>query len=715
MVKNQKNRLLIILVTGIVFSLISGFILLQLSEIPFGFLFQASLYLFAAALIFVLSLTAVFCFRAERHWLTWVGLVPVLLAVIVLLLTIIINTDYRILYFQALPPTPTKAEWIEDLHYLADQMAEKHKDLFALVDSSKWRETVGEIENRIPRLSDSQIEMELFRLTALPNDAHTFPFIMFPCFDLHSFPFKIYGFPDGWYIVDAGRGYKEFIGARILKIGSENIKDIYKKYPILLATENESSRKERFTYMIVMPEWLDYHKIIDDIDKADFTLQKKSGEQIVVSVPSVKFFPHFLWSNDFAIDNDQPPVFTNYREDWYRFEHLKKGNALYIQFNQSVNQPGRETLDAFVQRLKDFAGDYEFERCIIDIRNNDGGDRMYDELLRFLRDTEKINRRGGLFVLIGRRTFSAAVMFATQLQLQTKTIFIGEPTGQGPVFFGGPYLVELPHSRLVFSVSTHLTVAGLPFDDRKTLYPDIAVNFTIDDFMEDRDPVLETALSYQLSSDTSLLISENILEKYTGRYLLSPAQVMDVERKNSSLQILLTDFIPGSDLRFLSDLYPETGNSFKTDLAGAFIRFPEGTYIQSPHLVLDWMGKEKILERAPENYVLAFELFSQGDIEGGCQAIRQQPESHLSLYPYLERVLNSMGYVHLRQDDPESAIKIFRLNVHLFPESSNVYDSLGEGYMVNNQINPAIENYRKSLELNPDNRNAVRVLEILKK
>ena len=78
MVKNQKNRLLIILVTGIVFSLITGFILFQLSEIPFGFLFQASLYLFAAALIFVLSLTAVFCFRAKRHWLTWVGLVPVL-------------------------------------------------------------------------------------------------------------------------------------------------------------------------------------------------------------------------------------------------------------------------------------------------------------------------------------------------------------------------------------------------------------------------------------------------------------------------------------------------------------------------------------------------------------------------------------------------------------------------------------------------------------
>jgi len=39
------------------------------------------------------------------------------------------------------------------------------------------------------------------------------------------------------------------------------------------------------------------------------------------------------------------------------------------------------------------------------------------------------------------------------------------------------------------------------------------------------------------------------------------------------------------------------------------------------------------------------------------------------------------GYKYLKQDKVDVAIKIFMLNVDLFPNSSNAYDSLGEAYM----------------------------------
>jgi len=713
MIKKRNTKVLALFLISLVFFVVTGYIFLQVVDIPFGFLFETIFYLFALSLVFLLSSTALICLRATKRWLNWVGIIPVVFAFGVVILTIIINTDYRILYLKSFPPNPTKAEWVDDLNFLADQMETKHRDLFALVSKEKWVNTVEAIENQIPNLSSYEIVMELFRLSALPNDNHSFPFIMLPGFDLHSFPFQVYGFPEGWYIVEAGRAYKDLIGARIIKIGSENIADIYNKYPLLLAAENEYSRKERFTYMIMMSEWLAYHRIIDNVRQAVFTLEKKNGEEVTLSIDAEKFYPHFLWSSMFTIDNDKPSVFTNPRKDFYHFKFFNESKTLYVQFNQSVNQPGRETVDEFAHRIDSFASANDIERCVIDIRNNDGGDRVFDELIRVLRTNKNINRHDRLFVLTGRRTFSAAVMFVTQLQLQTKAVLIGEPTGQGPIFFGSPTVIRLPNSKLEFVISTRLTISGLPFDNRDAIFPDVMVNYSYKDFIKGRDAALEAAIAYKSPKQTIPPIPEHILEKYTGRYLLNPTLVMDIMPDGNKLKAHLSDFIPNIGLNFYTDLYPISEREFSTDIKDVFIKFPDDQHPKSTDLILDWMGTEKILHKAAVNYVSAFEMFSNGEIDRGCLALSEYKESYLGNYSNLEIILNGLGYIYLRRDSVKSALKIFQLNMDLFPEASNVYDSYGEALMTDGQIDLAIQNYKKSLELNPENKNAVQVLKRL--
>ena len=79
-----------------------------------------------------------------------------------------------------------------------------------------------------------------------------------------------------------------------------------------------------------------------------------------------------------------------------------------------------------------------------------------------------------------------------------------------------------------------------------------------------------------------------------------------------------------------------------------------------------------------------------------------------------ERSINSTGYQLLGQKKAPDAIRIFQLNVELYPESANVYDSLGEAYMNSGNKELAIQNYEKSLELEPKNSNAVEMLKKLK-
>jgi tetratricopeptide (TPR) repeat protein len=79
----------------------------------------------------------------------------------------------------------------------------------------------------------------------------------------------------------------------------------------------------------------------------------------------------------------------------------------------------------------------------------------------------------------------------------------------------------------------------------------------------------------------------------------------------------------------------------------------------------------------------------------------------------LERFLNTLGYEELQRGHINESIKLFKLNVRMYPNSSNVYDSLGEAYMKASNKSEAIRNYQKSLKLNPGNTNAKKILEKL--
>lgn len=80
----------------------------------------------------------------------------------------------------------------------------------------------------------------------------------------------------------------------------------------------------------------------------------------------------------------------------------------------------------------------------------------------------------------------------------------------------------------------------------------------------------------------------------------------------------------------------------------------------------------------------------------------------------LERDLNDWAYRMLNGGGkPKEALEIFKLNVHLYPNSSNVYDSVAEAYAFLGQRTLAIQNYKRSLELDPRNTNAVQQLKKL--
>jgi Tfp pilus assembly protein PilF len=61
-------------------------------------------------------------------------------------------------------------------------------------------------------------------------------------------------------------------------------------------------------------------------------------------------------------------------------------------------------------------------------------------------------------------------------------------------------------------------------------------------------------------------------------------------------------------------------------------------------------------------------------------------------------ILNAIGYNYVNNQDYQTALAVFQLNVRLFPEIANCYDSVAEGYMLLGRNDEAIRNYRIAFE-----------------
>jgi len=682
-----------LIILNIAISIILGIVFFNLIDIPFGILFNFCYYFFVISILTLLLLLTLLCFKSSKIAIKFVGVLPVLLFLVLTFATVIISF---ILFSHGPVQELTKEEWIEDLNHLVVKM-EEHPGFKSELSKKEFHKITKEIKANIPSMTNGEVTMEFYRLCAFFKDAHTFP--VFPGINLHNFPLRIFRFEEGWYIIDAGRDYKDLIGKKILKIGSTDIENIYKIHSKYISAESRTGRLDRYTYIALMPEWLKTQGYIPDTEKGIFTLENKDGEHVTREIKPVNRLLYLYWGFARTVDNYQSSVFGIFKNDLYKIELLEESKTLYIQCIAMDSE-----IAEFSERITEFSENHSFERCIIDLRNNVGGDDINDErFIDAIKNNPLINQRGKLFVLIGRYTFSSGVILANKLQLQTKAIFIGEPTAQGSAFYANPDFVTLPNSIMIIPVSTTSTTRTQPiwaFETRAEITPDIEVKYTHKDYLAGKDPAIETAMNFNPAKTTDRLVSNDIIDKITGRYILDDFHIMEIKNENSTLSFTITDFVPESDYLVTSDLYLQENENFETNIYNVFVQLPTDTNAIGSEISINWMGQEKTLKRAPENFVPALEAIS---MDAG-----EEVKFHK-----LENLLNGLGYDNLREGNINKALELFKLNVNLFPDSYNVFDSYAEALLQNGDKEAAIINYKKSVDLNPGHENGRKMLKEL--
>jgi C-terminal processing protease CtpA/Prc len=152
------------------------------------------------------------------------------------------------------------------------------------------------------------------------------------------------------------------------------------------------------------------------------------------------------------------------------------------------------TVEEFCMDLMKIINQEDVDRLVIDLRNNLGGNStLLEPFISELSSCHKLNRVGGIYVILGRETFSSALLNAYALKNKTSAIFIGEATGGKPNCYGEVKSFELRNSKLQIRYSTKYYKI-IEDDEQESFFPDVNTELTFKDYKENRDPCMECIL-----------------------------------------------------------------------------------------------------------------------------------------------------------------------------------------------------------------------------
>jgi len=507
------------------------------------------------------------------------------------------------------PPAPmnlTCAQWNEDLDYLVKRLEIMHPNLYANISREKFQSAVAVLRNKSANRNDSDMTIAVVELLALVKDGHTRAIPVSNKAGMASssfaiYPLRVYAFTDGLFILSAAKQYEALAGKKIVQVGKLPVAEVLLRMGQLVSADNPQGVRHALPRFFFIREVLEYLQIKDKGSSLALLVEDSTGARSEVLLepmplmPAMQklFTPGFPKAGAELSTMDEKcakplPLWLQRQDDNYWFTYLAAEKSLYLQVNAMVNKKD-ESFTAFCSRLFGVIDLQKPERLIIDLRHNNGGDHFEMPLLKGIIERPFIDRRGSLFLLTSRTTFSAAQHLTTLLARYTNVTIMGEATSGKPNHFGNTSSFNLPHSGISITTSKVLHQDGQPEDFSTSTEPDFFVPLSSADFVARRDPVLERVFAFQSFMNLRPQFLEKMTKAYTAGGLEKLKQTYrdlkpEYDHLGFNLKVLLYD-----------DLDPWMAGHKKDDNEYiAFLQFLRGELPASIDICWDlasWMGK----------------------------------------------------------------------------------------------------------------------------
>lgn len=354
----------------------------------------------------------------------------------------------------------------EDIEYLQDKLEQTHYDLYRNVD----KETLTNALSNATKVDEEFFTYSLQEALALIGDAHTHvPQI------LHEdhLPISFKYIEGGYYVVGCSTVNSSLIGKQVLEINGYKIEDVLSKLSKLSSKENSEVLLLDLERFLTSTKALRYYGFSDsntfEVKTTDNRFCINADED-----PIDKSFNPLRWKEEDLKD----PTYSG--NEIYQFRLI--GNTLLFQYNECDNYGHTDIeLSEFKKKLLDSFSNVS--NIVVDLRQNYGGDTgiMDDVFKSFPKNKE-------IYVVMGREVFSSAMHHLMYLKLERNAVLIGENAGQRPNRFGDRKDIVLPNSKIMVACS-YKYFELLPGQDIDVIEPDIRIPVTIEDYINNIDPL----------------------------------------------------------------------------------------------------------------------------------------------------------------------------------------------------------------------------------
>jgi len=373
-----------------------------------------------------------------------------------------------------------------DLDWLANKLPQLHKNLYFRLPEAEYRQALAELGERADRLDREQYFVALSEILAAVGDGHTG--VRLP-YDVQQgygrYPLELYWFEDGLYVIRAGTELAGTVGSRVAAIEGKPLDEVMERVAAMIPKENDVSVLVRSPDLLVRPEVLYGLGVAEHKDRASFTLEQADGGEIEVKLQTSASKP-FAWSPPTVT---RPLWLSHASVIWHRY--LEADRMLYIQYNSCQGD-----LEQATRAIVAVLDSEPVEKIVFDVRRNGGGNSLVARgLINTIAARPEVSEPGHLFVVVGRGTFSSAILNSYDFRRRTNAIFVGEPTAGKPNCYGEVKTARLPHSKLTvqYSIKYFELVKA---EDPPSFMPDIVIEQDAESYFAGRDPVLEAILEY---------------------------------------------------------------------------------------------------------------------------------------------------------------------------------------------------------------------------
>ncbi|MFQ5526877.1 MAG: hypothetical protein ACE5GX_11535 [Thermoanaerobaculia bacterium] len=413
------------------------------------------------------------------------------------------------------------ATWRRNVDAIVRDVIAYHPEPFAKTGELVFRRAATALKGSLPDLNEEQRVVALMRLVASLGDGHTQVQLQN---DRYSswYPVRLFDFSDGYFITSAHKSVRDLTGAEVLTIAGRPVGEVVDAARSLFGADNKFDRQERLyaVHNAFLMRGLGFAR---EDGSLEIEVRLRNGQQAKRVLRAHETdgryregVPIFEWqyraevyglpfgadeewfsaygdlpSSSFEVKDLNRPPFLQQRTDYTR-RWLPAQSLYYIQMNHTDDSG----MLPFVTEALREVDTHRPRYFVLDLRFNFGGDgSLVSQMIHQFIYREVDQPWGDLYLVTGRKSYSAAVMVIDAFRDHTEVSLVGEPPGAALNSFGDPESFPYPELGLSVSISTLRHQLGSSADLRPSIPIDFPALMSFQDYAAGRDPVLEGLLS----------------------------------------------------------------------------------------------------------------------------------------------------------------------------------------------------------------------------